>query len=229
LEEAIATGYELVICQAIRMAVCPVALMVGDLTAAEHSIAKLADIGNTFNTSYYTSAARCFEGRLLIEQGAFEAGLALLRSELDACERTGWTNWFPEFLGGFAEGLAGVGRFPEALASIDQALAKTDQSGERYYTAELFRLKGQFLLAEPGGERSAAVDDCFDAALTIARHQGALLFELRAALALARRRMSQDRPNDARRILAPVYDQFTEGFTTADLRAARDALDRMPT
>ena len=224
LEEPTATGHELIICQTLRLAVCPVALVIGDLAGAERSIARLVDIANGFNLPLWKSSARCLEARLLIARGAFEAGSALLRSELDACKRTGWTNWYPEFLGVFAEGLAGLGRFPEALASIDDALAKANQGGERYYVAELLRLKGEFLLVESDGEHTTAVEDCFQSALAAARHQGALLFELRAALAIARWRLRQHRPEDARQILAPVYGRFVEGFDTVDLCAARAIL-----
>jgi predicted ATPase len=209
------------------MAICPVALMIGDFAAAAQGIARLTDIANGFNARLWKSAARCLEGKLLIKQGAFGAGSDLLRTELDACEKTGWTNRYPEFLGALAEGLAGLGRFYEALASIDQALAKADQGGERHYVAELLRLKGEFLLAKPDVERTAAIDDSFHTALTLARNQGALLFELRTALSIARWRTRQDRPEDARQILAPIHGRFVEGFGAPDLRAAKALLTKL--
>lgn len=221
LEEAVATDYELAICQALRIAVCPVALMAGDLVAAEQGIAKLAGIANSFNAPFWKSAARCLEGKLLIEQGNFAAGVTLLRSELDVSERTGWTNWYPEYLGVLAEGFAGLRRFPEALATVNQALDKADRGGERYHLAELLRLKGEIFLAESDQGRGVAIEECFHAAIEVAREQGALLLELRAALSLARWRMRQDRPEDAGKILAPVYGRFIEGFDAADLRAAK--------
>src|SRR5262249_46964156 len=157
---------------------CPVALMIGDLAAAERDIARLVDVANSFNAPFWKSAARGFEGSLLIGRGAFEAGSTLLRSEIEACEKTGWLNWYPEYLGGVAKGLAGRGRFPDALASIDRALEWSDRGGERYYVSELLRLKGEFLLAQSGDERAEDIDGCFDAALEVARQQDALLFEL---------------------------------------------------
>jgi predicted ATPase/DNA-binding winged helix-turn-helix (wHTH) protein len=225
LEEAVATGSGLIVCQSLRLAVCHTALMIGDLVAAKRQIARLVDTATALNASPWVSYGRCFEGKLLIAQGAFEVGATLLRSELDVCERTGWTSWYPEFLGVYAEGLAGLRRFPEALASLDQALARADQGGEHYYVAELLRLKGEFLLAQLESEYTAAIDDCFHAALGIAREQGSLLFELRTALSLARLRVAQGRRDEACEILAPVYDRFTEGFGTADLLAAKELLD----
>jgi predicted ATPase len=229
LEEAIATGYEPLICQALRLAICPVALMTGDLTAAERDIARLADIADAFSAPFWKTAARSFEGKLAIMRGKFERGTTLVRAELDASERTGWTNWYPEFLGVYAEGLSGLGRFSEAVAAIDQALVRADQGGERYHLAELLRLKGEFLLARSGGAQTTAIDDCFHAALTIARQQGALFFELRAALSVARWRLRQERHAEAKHNLPAVYDRFTEGFGTADLRAAKALLDDLPT
>jgi predicted ATPase len=148
----------------------------------------------------------------------------LLRLELDEYERTGWTAWHPEFLGILAEGLAGLEDFRVALALVERALAKADQGGERYYVPELLRLRGEFLLAQAVGTRIAEIDDCFFAAVTTARHQGALLLEFRAALSLARWRIRQHRPEDARQILAPVYARFTEGFGAVDLRVAEGLL-----
>ena len=84
------------------------------------------------------------------------------------------------------------------------------------------------LLRGAGDEPLSAAEDCFHDALAAAREQGALFWELRSAMSLARLRVKQDRPNDARQILAPVYDRFTEGFETADLRSARSILDSLP-
>ena len=94
--------------------------------------------------------------------------------------------------------------------------------------AELLRIKGELLLQDATGRPVSAAEDCFRAALDVARQQGALFWELRGALSLARLRVTEGRHNDAKAILAPIYDQFTEGFETADLRAARDILNALP-
>ena len=74
----------------------------------------------------------------------------------------------------------------------------------------------------------SAAEACFAEALEVARGQGALFWELRAALSLARLRIGQERPGDARAVLAPAYDRCTEGFETADLRSATAMLERLP-
>jgi predicted ATPase len=108
---------------------------------------------------------------------------------------------------------------------MEEALAQSDRDGQHWCVAELRRVKGELLLQRADEKAASAAEDCFRAALDAAREQGALFWELRAALSLARLRIRQERQNAARAILAPVYDRFTEGFATADLRAAKVLLD----
>jgi predicted ATPase len=88
-------------------------------------------------------------------------------------------------------------------------------------------VKGELLLQEAGDQSNPAAEDCFQRALGIAQEQGALFWELRAALSLARWRIRQDRQEIARQILSPVYDRFTEGFETADLKQAKAVLEQL--
>jgi predicted ATPase/DNA-binding winged helix-turn-helix (wHTH) protein len=224
LEEAEATDNSLSICEAIRLATGPIALATGNLVAAERAVSMLIDHATRYDTTYWKIAGRCLEGELLIRRGAFEKGVALLSDALGSCEKIGWAVCYPAFQGVLAEGLAGLGRLLEALAAVEKAMAAADRGGERWSVAELLRIKGEILL-EKGGDRSeTAAEECFAGALDVARQQGALFWELRAALSLARLRGRQGRPDDAKQILAPVYDRFTEGFETADLLAARALL-----
>jgi predicted ATPase/DNA-binding winged helix-turn-helix (wHTH) protein len=227
LEEAQATGYKFSMCEALRMAVCTVTILIGDLDAAETAVAALIDTATSANGPFWKLTGRCLEAKLMIKRGEFAAGTAQLRAQLEAAGQTGWAIWYPEFLGVLAEGLAGLERIPEALHTVDQALAKADRDGERIYVAELFRLKGGFLLRDAGDGYAAAAEHCFGRALDVAREQGALFWELRAAVDLARLRVAQARPEDARRILEPVYGGFTEGFETADLMAAKRLLSTL--
>jgi predicted ATPase len=155
-------------------------------------------------------------------------GAVLLRTALDTCERTQHTICYPEFLGALAEGLAGLGQFTEALATIDQALASANRGGECWFVAELLRIKGEVLLRRAGDQSLLAAERSFCEALDVAREQGALSWELRTALSVARLRVGQDRPDDARQLLVPVYNRFTEGFETPDLRSASAMLQLLP-
>ena len=95
----------------------------------------------------------------------------------------------------------------------------------REFVAELFRLKGEFVLQGTDEQAHAAAETCFMAALTVAEGQGALFWQLRAAMSLARLKDIQGRRDDARQRLALVYGQFTEGFETADMLVAKRMLD----
>src|SRR5262249_25472240 len=138
----------------------------------------------------------------------------------DESSRTGWTIFSSEFLGALAESLLGLGQHAEGLSTVHQALASAERGGERWYVSELLRIRGELLL-EAGGEESEEVAErCCLEALDVARQQSALFWELKVAMSLARLRIRQGRPDDASQVLSPVYDRFTEGFETADLKAA---------
>lgn len=224
LEAAEATGNSLSICEALRLAVCPIALATGDLAAAERAVAMLIDHTTRRNATYWTIVARCLEGELLIRRGDFKYGAALLGDALGICEKTGWAVCYPAFKSVLGEGLAGLGRFTEALIAVEHALTAVDRGGECWSVADLLRIKGECLLGEGGSRSEAEAEDSFMRALGVARRQGALFWELRAATSLARLRIRQGRPDDAGQILAPVYGRFTEGFETVDLKAAERVL-----
>jgi predicted ATPase len=120
--------------------------------------------------------------------------------------------------------MAGLGQLAEAHATIDQATAKAQLGGERWFIAELLRIKGELLLRDSTDASIATAETRFLEALEVAEEQRALLWQLRASLSLARLRLMQNRRDDARQILEPLYHRFTEGFKTADLRYARTML-----
>jgi ATP/maltotriose-dependent transcriptional regulator MalT len=228
LEEAQRANFPLSIGEALRVAVCDIALMTGDLETADQSITMLLEIATSRNAPFWGIFGRCLRGKLLIIRGEFGQGSALLRTELEFCERAGWPIWYPEFIGAMAEGLIGLGQVAEARAAVDKGLASADHGGERVYCPELLRLKGELLLRQAIGQSGSSAEQSFAAALCLARRQGALALELRAALSLARLRVTQGRHDEAKRILMRVYNRFTEGFGTADLRAARGLLEALP-
>jgi predicted ATPase len=101
-----------------------------------------------------------------------------------------------------------------------------DTTGERWYEAELYRLKGELLLQHTGSDASQA-EPCFQHALAIARRQQAKSLELRAAMSLARLWQQQGQRSEAHKLLAPIYSWFTEGFDTADLEEAKALLEEL--
>jgi class 3 adenylate cyclase/tetratricopeptide (TPR) repeat protein len=118
-----------------------------------------------------------------------------------------------------------AGRTDEGLAIVEGAIAKCVAGGVRSREAELYRLRGELLLA--GAAPMTDAEDCFRRAITIAQRQQAKSWELRATLSLARLLMKQGRRDEARSMLTKIYDWFTEGFDTADLQDAKAMLDEL--
>jgi predicted ATPase len=151
--------------------------------------------------------------------------LRLLRTALDELRETGSILRYTAFLGALAEGLAGTGNFAEGLAAVHEALERTERNEEFWCVAELLRIKGELVLLEDAPDAAAAAEDHFRQALGWARRKEALSWELRAATSLARMWRDQGRSKEARKLLAPIFDRFTEGFDTADLKTAKSLLD----
>ena len=108
---------------------------------------------------------------------------------------------------------------------IEQAIARSEHTEERWLIAGLLRVKGELCLLQSTPGAVAAAEGYFRQALDCARRHGALSWELRAATSLARLLSDQGRSADATALLQPVYGRFTEGFATADLKAAKALLD----
>jgi predicted ATPase len=159
-------------------------------------------------------------------QGNPEEGVAQIRQGLDAYSATAAAAWRPYFLALLAEASKEAGQVQEGLTVLDEALALVNRTEERNHEAELHRLKGQLLLQQSSSNASEA-ESCFHQAISIAQHQSAKSWELRAATSLAKLWRSQGKRDEARELLAPVYSWFTEGFDTADLIDAKTLLDEL--
>lgn len=128
-----------------------------------------------------------------------------------------------------AQAVAGLGQVHPALSAVNEAVASAGQgeNGQVWYVPELLRVKGDVLLRQAGERSAAAAEDCFYEAGDMAREQGALFWELRVALSLARLMRGKGRSADAMGILWPVYDRFTGGFATTDLQKAKNLLEQL--
>ena len=170
-----------------------------------------------------------FRGRALTAEGQHEQGLSLIQQGLEAYRTSGAISRLTHLLAILAESQAHAGQLQMARASLEEALTLAEGSGEPWIKAELYRLKGEFLLnADEGwGAEVVASESCFKNAINIARNQQAKSWELRAATSLAQLWLSQGRHQDAYDLLAPIYDWFTEGFDTSDLIDAKALLDEL--
>lgn len=220
LEDAQAAGDEISLCFYFGEVATPIALVIGDLTAAARFVSALIELSSKQSATYWTSYGPCLQAVLLLRGGELAEGITLLTSSLGAFRGIGQTIDYLSLLGALAEGLAEAGRLMEAQSTIEEALAESRRDGRGWYLPELLRIKGKLLLQAAQIPSTAAAEACFRQSMETAQQQGALYWELRAALSLANLRLTQDRQDQAWQILAPIYGQFTEGFDATDLRAA---------
>jgi predicted ATPase len=202
-------------------------LRIGNESDAAEVIERLITNARSYSFAPYEAAGIGFSGMLSISRGEPEAGVATLRGAVETLRANRQELQVPVFLGGLAEGLAMMRRFDEALAVIDGVITRADSNKESFFSlAEFWRIKGEILLSASGPDSSAA-DDYFLRAIEQASRQGALSWQLRAAISLARSAIRHNRFEEARSLLTPVYDRFTEGFGSSDLKAAKLLLDEL--
>jgi predicted ATPase len=161
-------------------------------------------------------------GFVLVGLGQQMEGMAQLRASLAAWGVMGARLFETQWLGFIAEAHVQARQFDDALTALDQAGQIAAESGECHYQAELHRLRGVVLTETGDADEGAA---WLQRAIDTARSQQARSLELRAATSLARLWAGQSERQKAQDLLAPVYDWFTEGFDTADLRDAKALLD----
>lgn len=221
--DARATNHAMSLGLALALAACPIALFIGDLAAAEHYVEMLLDHSTRHALARWRAWGLSHQGVLAIQRGDLGSGLRLLRAGFTEPGAAGSVPQFFTFL--MAEALGRAGQIADGLAAIEEAIVPSERTEERWIIAELLRNNGELLLLQGAPGAAAAAEDKFRQALDWARRQGALSWELRAATSLARLLNDQNRSADATALLQPVYNRFTEGFATADLRAAKALLE----
>ncbi len=160
------------------------------------------------------------------EQIPSMANLAAMRQALAALEALRWGLLLPVMLGQLAEACRRAGNPQEAKGALDRARAVMRDTGECLAESELHRIEGGLLLVG-GSVDQARAEACYRRAIEVARRQEAMSWELRAATSLARLWRDQGKRREAHNLLAPVYDWFTEGFDTPDLKEAKAVLDEL--
>jgi predicted ATPase len=204
IAEALATNHAMSVGQALAMA-CPIALLTCDLDAAERYVEILLDHSTRHALARWRAWALSHQGVLAIQRGEFRVGLRLLRASSAEPSAIEVRQFFP-FL--TAEALSRAGQIADALAVIEEAIGSSER-GRRWATAEMLRIKGEVFLLQGAPEAAAAAEDHFRKALDLARRQGALAWQLRAATSLARLLCGQNRSTDAKALLQPVFDSFS--------------------
>jgi predicted ATPase len=209
---------------------------VHQLCREEQAVQEQANAMIAFSTEqgfpFFLAWGSALRGWALAAQGQREEGITQMCQGLSALRATGAEVFRPHFLALLAEACGKAGQAEEGLATLAEALTVVDNSGERFYEAELYRLKGELTLQQssvPGLEsrvqKEAAA--CFHKAIEIARRQQAKSLELRAVMSLSRLWQRQGKHAEAHKLLSEIYGWFTEGFDTKDLQEAKTLLQEL--
>jgi predicted ATPase len=213
-----------------------------EVRAAQERAEALIALSREHGFAFREAVGIILQGWVLVKQGQGEEGIAQIRAGLAAWQSTGAEVSRTYYLALLAEAYGKARQPEEGLSVLAEALDVVDKTGERYYEAELYRLKGTFTLqsqASPkqvSGKSQANQDKpeieqeaeaCFLKAVEIARRQQAKLLELRAATSLTRLWQHQGKQKEAHQMLAEIYGWFTEGFDTKDLQEAKTLLTEL--
>jgi len=202
-------------------------------------------VSSEHGLALYQAMATITRAWALNVQDGQEPAIEEMRQGIAALQATGTELVHPHYSALLAEALWRNGAPGESLRILDEAIAAVNRTGERYYEAELYRLKGEVLLMETRGPEVsqaamagktvvdteptvlANAEACFHQSIRIAQQQKAKSWELRAVITLARLYQTQKKQKVARNLLRRIYDEFTEGFDTADLRVAKELLEAL--
>jgi predicted ATPase len=194
--------------------------------AARETAERLMALSTDHGFIFWLAGANILRGWAMAEQGRNEEAIAQIQEGLAALRAAGAEVERPQNLSLLAEACMKTGRLDDGLTALTEALAVADEREARVSEAETHRLKGELLLKQNSSNASEA-QNCFQRAIEIARKQSAKSWELRATTSLARLLNEQGRRDEARTMLADIYNWFTEGFDTADLKDAKASLDEL--
>jgi predicted ATPase len=225
IDYAMALDHNLSLTNVLAEAACPIALWAGQTDLARGYIARLTEHTKANSLDVWHTYASCFAGALALAEGQpLQAG-TLLDEGMASLQRSGFILFQTEFLSVKARAYLEQGDATTALECLDSAIDQCGRTGERWFLPELHRIKGECLLALAPFDEGGPARSEFLTSLQIAAEDGALAWELRAAISLARLDVSQGHASDARGALPATYNRFSEGFATADLSQARALLE----
>ena len=211
-----------------RFLVCasiPLAFYLQDYVMVQDALTKLENVLANHGLAKFHQTIRAVKGALLVQRGDPD-GLALMSDPLEVLRKDPFSERYPHFLALYVQGLHAFGRSTEALRVLDAGIASSMAVGEMWYLPELLRIKAELLDTGIGAETHEAVQSTYLDAIDLAKEQGAVSLELRIVTSLACSKQPLGRSTETMALLQATYDKFTEGFDTADLRAARTLLAR---
>jgi predicted ATPase len=220
VSDAAAAGQELALSLALVHAGCPISLWTGRFDAADRFIAMLSSRATAQGPGFWHAEARCYEAVLRVSRGQVASGLQLfgpaLQEVLNADTRMNVTGYLAAMAGALADTAAAA----EGRSLVAEALGQAGRCDDLWCMPELLRLEGVFVLQGRASDAAPRAEARLREALDLARRQGALSWELRAAISLAGLLRTERRLGEARAVLLSVRSRFSEGLETADLAKA---------
>jgi predicted ATPase/DNA-binding winged helix-turn-helix (wHTH) protein len=212
---------------AVALAWAPdVFVWTGDLAGAEEHADRLVTHAQSHSLGPYLHVGHGYKGILAIRRRNAKAGVETLQDCLKHCHAMHYEVRNTEFKIVLAQGLLAIGQIDKAITLVDDTIGQIEENGDFFFMPEALRVRGCALLFMP----KSRVDDAetwFVRSLELSRRQGARAWELRAAIDLAALFAGQGRPDNARRLLQPLFEQFVEGLETTDLKAASRLLAQL--
>jgi class 3 adenylate cyclase/predicted ATPase len=195
----------------------------GDYAISAARFDELLALADEKGALFWRGAGMAGRGCIMALTGAPADAVSLINSGLATLQTTGTTLWKPLYLPHLARAHAALNQFDEAWRCIGDALTAAEATKEKWCEAEIHRTAGDIALM-PRQPDAAKAEAYFARALAVARSQQAKSWELRAAMSMARLLRDRGKRGEARELLAQVYNWFTEGFDTLDLKEAKALL-----
>jgi class 3 adenylate cyclase/tetratricopeptide (TPR) repeat protein len=206
-----------------------IAALVHQLRREQHAARDLAEANLTLCSEQgfgeWLAWSRWIRGAALGELGQEEEGIREIVQGIEEYRSNGSTICLSWALGLLASVHGRIGQIDEAFGRLTEAFELVEQNGERFYEAELFRVKGELSLKSSAREEPP--ETCFRQAIAIARRQSTKFWELRATTSLARLLTEEGKREEARTLLAEIHGWFTEGLDTPDLKDAKALLEEL--
>jgi non-specific serine/threonine protein kinase len=227
VEEAYDGNQPTVLCVALVFAAGFISLSLGDLEAAERYGEELVTLAQKHALGPYYAAGLCIRGSLASRRADPKTGVDLLYQGLADIRAASYLQFYPFFQIELAAALGALDRFDEGLDEIAAALRFAAETGSRWFVPETLRVKGE-LLVRRGSDDPEVSAELFRQSIREAHQQQALYWELSAAISLAELMRSQNREGEAQAVLTPIFDRFTDGFSTKSLKRAKSILGETP-
>ena len=224
IDMAGSSAHEMTLAFALAYGACRISIETGRYEDAEIQLERLAERVSWDPLGQWSVVHRCWTGVYRARMGDPDAA-DLLAGALREIPEGNFRLHHTRFLGEWALALCCARKPEQAMDVIERAITASERLGERWFFPELLRFKGEIMVHAGHQGAVPRAEEQFRSALQWAQRQGALAWELRAAVSLARVQCADGRPDEARRQLAPVYDRFSEGFGTVDLQTAKALLD----